>query len=155
MTMLGFKRLIGAGFGSGYSSKVPGTVGSLCALLPAYFFSWIHPTLGPMLLTLVFSSLSLWVANACINAWGKDPAKMVIDECAGQSVVFISIPFTFTFNDIWLIFVAFILFRFFDILKPLGINKLQRLKDGYGILMDDLLAGFYGLICLKTLIFFF
>jgi phosphatidylglycerophosphatase A len=48
---------------------------------------------------------------------------------------------------------GFLLFRFFDILKPLGINKAQELKGAWGILTDDLLAGFYALISIKTLIF--
>lgn len=57
-------------------------------------------------------------------------------------------------NDLTILFTGFILFRFFDILKPLGIKRIQELKGGAGILADDLLAGLYALISLKTLIFF-
>ncbi len=153
--MTGFKRMIGAGFGSGLSPIAPGTIGSLCILFPAYISHRIDPILGPILLTLFCSFLSLWVTKACVNAWGDDPGKMVIDEFAGQSLVFISLPLNYSLEDVWLVIGAFILFRFFDILKPLGIFKLQSLKNGWGILLDDLLAGFYALICLKTLIFVF
>ncbi len=151
--MSGFKRFIGAGFGSGFSPIAPGTVGSLFALIPAYFALFIDPIITPLLLALFFSLLSLWVTQSCVEAWGDDPGKMVIDEFAGQTIVFISIPVTFTPDDWWIILSAFILFRIFDILKPLGINKIQDLKNGWGILFDDILAGFYALICLKTLIF--
>ena len=152
--MSGFKRWIGAGFGSGLSPVAPGTAGSLLALIPAYFSIRIDPILGPLFLTVIFSLLSLWVTKACVEAWGEDPGKMVMDEFAGQTLVFISIPFSFTTNDWWIVLSAFLFFRFFDILKPFGINKLQELKSGWGILMDDILSGFYALICLKTLIFF-
>ena len=153
--MIGLKQFVGAGFGSGFSPVAPGTIGSFFALIPAYFIAWIHPVLAPILLVIFFSALSLWVADTCINAWGDDPGKMVMDEFAGQSIVFISLPIHRSIDDWWLILSAFIFFRFFDILKPLGINKLQKLKNGWGILLDDLLAGFYALICLKTLIFIF
>lgn len=151
--MIGLKKLIGAGFGSGFSPVAPGTIGSFFALIPAYFVVWIHPLLAPIILSVIFSALSLWVANTCINAWGDDPGKMVMDEFAGQSLVFIGLPIHRSIEDWWLVLAAFIFFRLFDILKPMGINKLQQLKNGWGILLDDLLAGFYALICLKTLIF--
>jgi len=151
--MNAIKRFVGAGFGSGFTPVAPGTAGSFIALIPAYFSVWIDPVYAPIALTLFFSLLSLWVADTCITAWGDDPGVMVIDEFAGQSLVFISLPISFTLNDWWLIIAAFALFRFFDILKPLGINQIQKLKGGWGILLDDLVAGFYALICLKTLIF--
>ncbi len=153
--MIGLKQFVGAGFGSGFSPVAPGTIGSFFALIPAYFIAWIHPVLAPILLVIFFSALSLWVADTCIDAWGDDPGKMVMDEFAGQSIVFIGLPIHRSIEDWWLILAAFIFFRFFDILKPLGINKLQKLKNGWGILLDDLLAGFFALICLKTLIFIF
>ena len=153
--MIGLKQFVGAGFGSGFSPVAPGTIGSFFALIPAYFIAWIHPVLAPILLVIFLSALSLWVADTCIDAWGDDPGKMVMDEFAGQSIVFIGLPIHRSIEDWWLILAAFIFFRFFDILKPLGINKLQKLKNGWGILLDDLLAGFYALICLKTLILIF
>ena len=152
--MNAIKRFIGSGMGSGFSPIAPGTAGSFVALIPAYLIVWIDPIFGPLILTFFFSLLSLWVTNACVEAWGDDPGKMVMDEFAGQSLVFTGVPLVFSIEDWWVILAAFIFFRLFDILKPLGINNLQKLKNGWGILADDLLAGFYALICLKTLIFF-
>lgn len=152
--MNAIKRFIGSGMGSGFSPIAPGTAGSFVALIPAYLIVWIDPIFGPIILTLFFSLLSLWVTKACVEAWGDDPGTMVMDEFAGQSLVFTGVPLVFSIEDWWVILAAFIFFRLFDILKPLGINNLQKLKNGWGILADDLLAGFYALICLKTLIFF-
>ncbi len=149
------KRFIGSGFGSGYSPFAPGTVGSLVVILPVYFSVWVHPVYGPLTLAIIFSLLSLWSTKACVKAWGDDPGTMVIDEFAGQALVFIGASLTFTTSDWWFLLSAFGIFRFFDILKPFGINKIQSLKGGWGILTDDLLSGFYALICLKTLIFLF
>jgi phosphatidylglycerophosphatase A len=151
--MSSLKRLIGAGLGSGFSPIAPGTAGSLLALVPAYFSLQFHPLFGPLTLTIFFSLLSLWVTKACVEAWGDDPGTMVIDEFAGQTLVFTAMPIVLITNDWWIILSAFVLFRLFDILKPLGINKIQELKNGWGILLDDVLAGFYALICLKSLIF--
>ncbi len=149
------KLWIGSGFGSGYLPKSPGTWGSLFALIPIYFIFHSHNALIYLVLFIVISSLlNLWVSNTCEEVWGEDPGRMVIDEWAGQAVTFLTIASMGSLKaDLTIFCIGFILFRFFDILKPLGINKIQNLKSGFGILADDLLAGFYALICLKTLIF--
>lgn len=152
--MNSFKRFIGAGFGSGYLPWFPGTWGSLAALIAIYTSTVFLPPDYIYLFAWISALLTLWVANACEEAWGKDPGTMVIDEWAGQAVVFFTIPLSGDLrNDILLLAVGFTLFRLFDILKPLGIKKVQNMPAGYGILLDDLLAGLYALICLKTLIF--
>ena len=154
--MNALKRFVGAGFGSGFSPVAPGTVGTLAALIPIYFSMWIHPIFGPTLVAVLSSALTYWTTPACEKAWGEDPGTLVMDEFAGQAIVFVSLPLTLNMKeDYLLIIAAFALFRFFDILKPLGINQLQKLPAATGILLDDLLAGFYALISLKTLIFFF
>jgi phosphatidylglycerophosphatase A len=107
-----------------------------------------------LLFVLITSLLSLWVTSACVEQWGEDPGKLVMDEWAGQALTFISISSTGVLDsDLMILGIGLILFRIFDILKPLGINKLQKYEGGAGILLDDLLAGLYALICLKTLIF--
>ncbi len=151
--MKALKLFIGAGFGSGYAPVAPGTFGSLFALVPAYFSLSHHPIYGPIICLIVFSLLCFWVGKTCSNVWGPDPGKLVMDEFAGQAIVFISFSATFDSRDWVWILVAFALFRFFDILKPLGINQIQKLKGNWGVLLDDILAGFYALLCLKSLIF--
>lgn len=154
--MNAFKRFIGAGFGSGFSPIAPGTLGSLVALIPVYFLLCWHPIWGPASIVMVASVLTYWVTPACEQAWGDDPSALVMDEFAGQALVFIGLKAGFSFTeDYLLLLLGFGLFRVFDILKPLGINQLQKFPGARGILLDDLLAGFYALICLKTLIFLF
>lgn len=152
--MNSLKFFLGTGFYSGLFPKAPGTAGSLAVLL--IIFGIIYAQIYPLLILILISSclISLWVATYFEEQFGEDPGKMVIDEWAGQSLTFIAISFTGDLkSDLIILIAGFILFRFFDILKPLGINKLQKYKGGTGILADDLLAGLYALICLKTLIF--
>lgn len=154
--MNALKRFIGSGFGSGLSPYAPGTAGSIAALIPIYFSFWFHPVFGPLLIVVLASLLTYWTTPACEKAWGEDPGSLVMDEFAGQALVFVSVSLTTSLQHDWkLILLGFVFFRFFDILKPLGINKLQKLHGATGVLLDDLLAGFYGLMCVKSLIFFF
>lgn len=152
--MNALKYLFGTGFYSGLVPKAPGTAGSLAVLLIIFWV--IYAQIYPLLIVILIGSclISLWVASYFEEEFGEDPGKMVIDEWAGQSLTFIAISFTGDLeSDIIILTAGFILFRFFDILKPLGIDKLQMYKGTAGILGDDLLAGLYALICLKTLIF--
>ena len=150
------KLFIGAGFGSGYSPVAPGTAGSIAATILMYFMLQYDEIIGTLILVIVSSLLTLWVSKVCEEEWGKDPGIVVMDEFAGQALVFISIPLSgVLLSDILLLSSGFILFRIFDIWKPLGINRVQNIGGGFGILVDDLIAGFYAFICLKTLIFMF
>ncbi|GAB5408171.1 MAG: phosphatidylglycerophosphatase A [Balneolaceae bacterium] len=148
------KLFIGSGFGSGYFPFAPGTAGSLLATIIMYFILQLDVIIGTLIFVIISSVLTLWVSSVCEEEWGKDPGKEVIDEFAGQALVFITIPiYGELVYDIILLSAGFILFRIFDIWKPLGINKVQKMGGGIGILLDDLIAGFYAFICLKTLIF--
>ncbi|MBD3615466.1 MAG: phosphatidylglycerophosphatase A [Gracilimonas sp.] len=152
--MNALKHFLGTGFYSGLIPKAPGTAGSTVAVF--IIFGIIYAQVYPwLLLFLILTSLiSFWVTPYFEQEFGNDPELMVIDEWAGQSMTFIVISFTGNLQtDIIILLTGFIFFRIFDILKPLGINKLQNLEGWFGILADDLLAGLYALICLKTLIF--
>jgi len=148
------KFAIGTGFGSGLLPFAPGTWGSLAALLPIFLVSGSAGITGLAVFTLTAGLLTLWTAPLLEEEWGKDPARLVMDEWAGQALTFLWIPhLSLTAQGFTILAGGFILFRFFDILKPFGIKKLQNLPKGWGVLADDLLAGLYALICLKTLIF--
>jgi phosphatidylglycerophosphatase A len=82
--------------------------------------------------------------------WGHDPQKIVIDEIIGFWIAMIAVPYT-----AWTLFAGFVLFRIFDIWKPLGIRKMEKFKGGWGVMLDDVLAGIYANIVLQVLIFFF
>ena len=72
----------------------------------------------------------------------KDPGIVVIDEVAGQYIALLTVPFLFD-PAWWSIIVAFVLFRFFDIVKPYPARRLEDIKGGLGVMADDLIAGVY------------
>lgn len=146
------KILLGTLFGTGLLPNAPGTWGSLFSLPLVYAAFLIHPWLGIAALVLIASLISLWASDTCVEKFGKDPGQFVIDETAGQAVVFLFTSFHYSSQtNIGLLLVGFILFRIFDIFKPLGIARLEKLPGKFGILIDDLAAGVYALICLELL----
>lgn len=130
--------------GAGLSPKAPGTAGSLLALL-----------LFPLLTFMPFSFAVLTVFILFFMGWWsssvsekhffqrKDPGAIVIDEWCGQWLSLLPALFFTGLEFYILTIIGFILFRFFDILKPLGINRLQSIGGGLGIMIDDVLAGIY------------
>ncbi len=146
------KVLLGTLFGVGLLPKAPGTWGSLFTLPLIYLAYLASPLFGVAGLTLIASLLSLWTSGASVETFGEDPGEFVLDETAGQAVVFLATSFIYTAGlNLILLCTGFLLFRIFDILKPLGIDALQKLPGKFGILTDDLAAGIYALICLELL----
>lgn len=137
--------------GAGTLPGAPGTWGSLASILLLWPIALTAGIPGLLAATLASSLLCLWVADDAEQAWGVDPPKMVIDEFAGQAVVLLWLPLRGDLpGDLLWLLAAFLLFRLFDIIKPLGIARLQHFPSGFGILLDDLLAGFYALACLQS-----
>jgi phosphatidylglycerophosphatase A len=116
------------------------------------FSSWIT-SITMVVLALVGSVVCIKFAPAIIAATNKtDPREIVADEFSGQAVTFLFIA-AIPISNIWVTgLLGFLLFRFFDILKPWPIRKLEKLPKGWGILLDDLLAGVFAgiasLVCL-------
>jgi phosphatidylglycerophosphatase A len=126
-------------FGAGYFPIAPGTFASLIAALLYKFFlaQWEWGLyaclwLGVFLVGLVSSTLFSRELRQ------KDPGKIVIDEVCGQMTALFLVP------PSWIpILLSFFLFRLFDVAKPFPVRKLERLKEGLGIMADDILAGIY------------
>jgi len=135
------------GFGVGYSPVAPGTVGTLIAIPVYYFLSNISSPIYEI--TLVgFFFLSVWISeNAEIFFGKKDDQRIVIDEIMGFLITMLWVPKTTI-----LMGVGFFLFRFFDIVKPFPIRRLEKkLKGGYGVVADDVMAGVYANIVLQVI----
>jgi phosphatidylglycerophosphatase A len=139
-----FFLIIATGFGVGYSPVAPGTLGTLVAIPIYYFLSDIPSPLYEITL-IGFFFLSVWISeNAQIFFGKKDDQRIVIDEIVGFLITMLWVPKTFPF-----IIIGFFLFRFFDILKPFPIRRLERkLKGGFGVVLDDVMAGVYANIVL-------
>ncbi len=138
------------GFGSGLFPFGPGTAGTLAAF-PVYFF--LHHWFGQTdWIFLIFIAqlflLGIWLCGKTGTALGvPDHSGIVFDEIVAFMLVLFFTPQGFFWQA-----VAFMLFRFFDILKPPPIAYYDRvLHGGFGVMFDDLLAAFYALICLALL----
>lgn len=146
--------LLGSLLGTGFLPCAPGTWASLLTLIPVYLVARSAPETGLFLFIILASLVSLLTSDAAVKKWGQDPPEFVMDEAAGQAVPFLFITFSGNIQqDFLLLFGGFVFFRFFDILKPLGIDRLQKLPGKFGILIDDLIAGIYALVCLNLVIF--
>jgi len=149
--MNSLKLALGTLFGIGRLPAAPGTWGSLATLPVVFLIGWSAGIYAIAALIIFSSILSLWCAPAAEERFGKDPSQFILDELAGQSVVFLLVDFTAPLVQLlFVFFTGFVLFRIFDIIKPLGINALQKLPGKFGILADDILAGFYALVILET-----
>lgn len=148
-----YHQLIATGCGVGFFPYGPGTMGALFAIVVWYLLSLLvsMPSLIGITLALVvlFTFLGAWSATVSERYWGEDPSRVVIDEVVGQWIVLLAIPANF---QLWHVVVALALFRFFDIVKPLGVRKMENFKGGWGIMADDILAGVYGFIVLQLLL---
>ena len=132
--------------GVGYIPVAPGTFGSLVGV--AIFLALTRVAPGSVLLVvaiLVVTFAGIWAGTRTEELAGrKDPGKIVVDEVAGQLIALF--PLAFAPWSIKMVIVSFILFRFFDIVKPYPANRLQDLKGGAGVMCDDLVAGAYAAI---------
>ncbi|HJF92019.1 MAG TPA: phosphatidylglycerophosphatase A [Mediterranea massiliensis] len=140
--------LIGTGFGSGFSPVAPGTAGALLAALIWFFLSFFLTGLTLLWVTvaliLVFTVAGVWAADRLEPVWGEDPSRVVVDEMVGVWITLLAAPA----GHIGYGLAAFVLFRLFDIFKPLGIRRMESLPGGIGVMMDDILSGIYGFILL-------
>lgn len=139
-------------FGTGYSPFAPGTAGALLAAAILILFDYFQIVIEnlPLFFALILTTtlIGIYSTNQLLLDWGKDPSKVVIDEAIGMWISMFLVPFSYL-N----LFLAFVLFRIFDIYKPLGIRKLEKLNDGFGVMADDVLAGIYANIILQFIIY--
>ena len=139
--------------GLGYAPKGPGTFGTLGGVI--FLGILLHfniPLTLPTLLILIVVTFVAGVisTNQLIPQWGEDPQRVVMDEFNGYLITMILVPLSWT-----TILLGFVLFRFFDILKPLGIRAIDtKVKGGMGVMLDDVLAGIYALICMQIYLYF-
>ena len=141
-------------FGIGYSKFAPGTLGSLFGILIfllLYDFVSINPFILFFLIFFMFI-IGWYFTFLYVFKNGKhDPAEIIIDEFLGQLISLIPIAYLNSFSIgskyfFELLFFTFLLFRFFDILKPWPINIIDKAKSSLSILLDDVVAGLFSSI---------
>ncbi len=154
-------------FGLGRIPKIPGTFGSLATVILLYIFFHVlnlSSILIFIFLVIIFFFSFTAVATHIKDNTNKDPKEVVIDEFIGQSIPIYLYEISHgseKSSDEAIIFycVCFILFRFFDIVKPFPVNFFDKnFKNSFGVIMDDVCAGFYvvlSLICFMILSSYF
>jgi phosphatidylglycerophosphatase A len=139
--------LIAVWFGSGLSPVAPGTAGTLAAVPLILLVGWFGlPVKGIFLAVLI--CLAVWSSDCYRRRAGsEDPPEVVVDEVVGFFTALAP------WKPSWSLLVAgFLLFRFFDIVKPFPVGLVERLPGGVGIVADDLAAGLYSALCLWGLL---
>ena len=139
-------KLISTCFGIGYLQKGAGTLAAIMVslawlLLPEKGIGFVYYIL---MVTLIFFC-GQWASGIVEKQWGHDSNRIVVDEVLGMTVSLFLVPVQWKY-----VLLAFVHFRFFDILKPLYIRKAEKLS--WGVMADDLLAGIYANIILQLLI---
>ncbi|MFH0974726.1 MAG: phosphatidylglycerophosphatase A [Spirochaetota bacterium] len=148
-----WKELFFTGLYSGYSRFAPGTAGTILAALIYIFehivFGYLDQTVN-LIVVLVLMYPSIKACDAGEKFFNtKDPSEIVLDEMMGYWVSVLFFPF-----NIKIVILAFIIFRILDIFKPYPINKMEKLKGGLGIMMDDVISGVYANLIIRIIILF-
>lgn len=142
------ERMLGSGFFTGYIPFASGTFGSLMAIAIYLIPGFENPTILLSLISL-FSIIGIYLGNKFEKVYGKDPSQCTIDEMVGMWITLLFIP-----KYIWFILIAFIIWRILDIIKPFPANIVEKIKGGWGIMLDDIIAALYSLILIHIIIYF-
>ena len=143
-----FHKLISTSLGIGYIGKGAGTVAAVACCF-CWYLAWAsgYNPVAAIAITVFVTLIGIWSSTVVSRIWGKDPSRVVIDEVAGMCISLLFIPVTLKY-----VVIALVLFRFFDIVKPLFIKKMEIFPGGWGIMLDDVLAGIYANILLQAAI---
>ena len=148
-------KLIATSFGAGFIPVAPGTFGALVGLLFSYLLSlanieYQYFQIVHIAMVIISYFLGVYACRKLENEWGQDPSKVVIDETLGFWISILFLPV-----NIYIFIAGFVLFRFFDILKPLGIRKIDLMHTHHSVMLDDVLAGIYANIVLQIYVFYY
>lgn len=143
------EKIIGSGFFTGYVKKASGTFGSLAGLVIYLIPGFENPSIMIFFITL-FIMIGVPIARKFESVYGEDPKEYTNDEIIGMWITLLFIP-----KKIWWIILGFFIFRILDIIKPFPAKQLESVKNGWGVLLDDIAAGIYSFISLQLVVFAF
>ena len=140
-------------FGIGYSPIAPGTIGSIFSIVFLYFLIKFVSYSFLVIIFLIILFISLKLIEKYSNLLkSHDSSTIVIDEFLGIFLIILFYDYLKFTNDIIMFLLILILFRFFDILKIFPINWVDKnIKNSFGVVLDDLLAGVYSIIVLYSI----
>jgi phosphatidylglycerophosphatase A len=139
-------RLLATGLYAGYAPIAPGTAGSAVGLAAYWVFGLDRLIPASVAITCCFF-LGVAASAAMERELGEDPPVVVIDEVVGQWISLLLLP-----KSLLIAATSFVLFRLFDIIKPPPARNVEVLSNGWGIMLDDLLAAVYANISLRVLL---
>ncbi len=146
--MSALARFIATGVYTGYTPVAPGTAGSL---LGAILYWAIPQNQTPLFLVLILSVFfaGVWSASRIEEISGvKDNQIIVVDEIVGVWLTLLGAEKSW----LWLL-IGFVLFRLFDIIKPFPVKRVEKLAAGWGVMLDDVIAGVYGLAAFQIIFY--
>lgn len=137
---------LATGFFSGFLPYLPGTAGTLIGLASYWLLLRQISTGGYLLLLLGVIPLGSFLCSKAEGYLGKsDAAPIILDEWIGYLISVAALPY-----GPWALWGGFFLFRLFDISKPFPIRQIQSLPGGWGVMLDDVLAGIYANLTLRV-----
>jgi len=151
-------KIIASGLGTGLSPIAPGTAGSVLGIVLFYSLNLSFDKMGINFNTIIALNavaiifvllLGVYSIKIVHKTWEHDAPKIVIDEIVGVWIAVFAMPLKWEYY-----LYALILFRFFDIAKPLFIRKLDNMENDWSVMLDDVLAGVYSLIVIQLLYYF-
>ena len=132
----------------GYAPVAPGTFGSAIGLAVFYVVRHQRSTTVEVAVIVALAAVGLWSATEAEHHFGGiDPGPVVIDEVIGMLVTLAFIPVNMAGA-----IVAFLIFRFLDVVKPWPARRLEQLPGGFGVVLDDMMAGVYGNVMMWGLV---
>lgn len=147
-------RAMATGLYSGYSPIAPGTAGSfVCAVILWFALPDTVVPAAPLVSfaavvsAVAFIALAVWSSDSAERHYGHDSPRIVIDEFAGFVVAVLLLP-----KSLFVYGVAFVLFRAMDIVKPFPARRAESLRGGWGIVMDDVIAGVYTNVLIRLML---
>jgi phosphatidylglycerophosphatase A len=140
------------GIYSGYSPIAPGTAGSIVGMVVVWFIFgplWMHSHALCLLVFAIAFAIACWISDRAEKIFEThDDGRIVIDEVLGMAVTMFGNPITFP----WLM-LGFLLFRISDVIKPWPANLIDhRMRNGAGVMLDDLAAAIYANIVLQVIV---
>lgn len=144
-----FEKIIGSGLFTGYIPIASGTFGSLVAIIIYWIpgFEQLQIILPSIIVLFIYG---VYVSSKFEKVYGKDPSQCTVDEFVGTWIALIAIPKTFL-----LTLTSFFIWRALDIIKPFPARSSEKLPGGWGIMIDDVISGFYSLIVVRLIVFLF
>lgn len=143
-------KFLATGFGSGLAPYAPGTAGTLIGVFICLLclpMTWIWR----LIFVLVLLAISIYVSGQAEKIYQtKDDQRIVIDEIIGLQITMLPVDI-----NVLNLCVAFVLFRIFDIIKPIPVRNLQGLPGGWGVVADDVAAGIYAAAILWLVVYLF